>query len=177
MHTTWIHFLQQASNLIKGTTKFCLQHKIRWICIPQSFHTRNQWTIFLKRDNTYLKVTILNQPVDPNTNTYAVQEVISGAILDVPHKELLNANPTRTPDNQQFTLRFSQFTLAVNGAKRTLFLPNKMKCPKQGTLQFKSNEWSFHLGLKLSSNNLNEIPSNIESLAHNHKLFKGWKRK
>ncbi len=113
-------------------------------------HTKNNEQKYLKRDGLYIKVTILSQPVDPNTDTYAVQEVISGAILDVPHEDLLDADPTCTPDKQQSTLPFPQFTWAVNGAKCTLFLPNKMKEPKQGTLQFNFNECSFDPGRKPS---------------------------
>ena len=58
----------------------------------------------------------------------------------------------------------------------------KMKEPKQDTLQFANNQLSFHPECKPSSKSINDMPlkdllSNIKSLVHNHKIFKGWKQK
>ena len=138
-------------------------------------HKEND-TAYVKKKEKYVPVTILQVPIDEESEYYTVQNKETGAIKEVLSENLLDHDPTVpvNDDNQPFNHLYSWIKDSV---KVTLYLSSLWKQPRQGTLLLKQNEWYFQPGQSKNATPLH-LPNFIEtaeSMIQNRKLFQGWK--
>ena len=133
--------------------------------------------VYVKRDDdNYDEARILQQPFNHDEDAYVVQLTSSGDILHLMVEEIHETNPT---DNNIHDDNInSMLPWLKSGSKITIFLPQFLNRPKQGTLHLSDGdgEWYFIPG---RSNTRSPIllPSFKEkalSMAHNQKLLQGW---
>ena len=95
---------------------------------------------YIKLDNSYVEVKIISPTVDPSHESYVVQLCVSGDIKEVSHENLLDYDPTPNSSSLDTKIPFPYLPWVTHEAWCILFLPDKMKEPKQGTLSISSNE-------------------------------------
>ena len=123
-------------------------------------------TKFIHEDDKYISVKIISVPLNPNTQLYLIQEVVSVKIRNISHNDILDSNPSLNPALSKTTLSFPLFPLATHHGKCTLFLHATMAKLKQSHLSFKDEELSFVMGCNKTgkSTPLLLLYTNIESL-------------
>ena len=135
-------------------------------------------TAFIKSNDNYEQVRILDMPIDEDIDPYTVQHIENGNILQLMHDELHDHDPNANPKDAQDNLQvpFPHLPWVQHKAKITLYLPHIMTRPKQGYLNHEDNTWSFIAGRTKKGRTipLPNFPLLIDSLVANKKIFKGW---
>ena len=114
-------------------------------------------------------------PLEDDTEPYVIQELDSGAIYELMKDKISFHNPNSNPHEME-KCDFPHMPWIRHNAKVTLYLNDKMKEPKQGTLIHTNSNWYFHQGRTkkhppLHLPNFHEV---AVSLVQNKKLFQGW---
>ena len=132
----------------------------------------------------YEAATILNVPLDDTTDYYRVQIQDSGDIIDIGINDIYETDPTRNINLTQSEHKlFPLIPWIQHDAKVTLYLPNLMKEPKQGYLNYNRGLelWTFRPGRQKSTTNtpipLRDFDTLAQSMVQNKKIFQGWKTK
>ena len=140
-------------------------------------HEEND-TAFIKRKKEYVKVTILQVPIEEENEPFIVQVQDTGTIEEIPSSELYESNPNAKPTDENQPVN-SLYPWIRDKGKVTLYLSNHWKKPKQGFLQNINSEWYFVQGRTINSTSkplhLPKFIENAESMIHNKKIFQGWK--
>jgi hypothetical protein len=89
-----------------------------------------------KTPGKYIKAKVLNTPINDDSETYTVQETISGDIREILAHELINHDPTDPPGDPPTSTPFPQYQWITHDAKAVIFLQNIMKHPQQGKLKY-----------------------------------------
>lgn len=136
-------------------------------------------TVYIDVDGKPQAATVLNIPINDDSEPYTVQAIDTGTIYQVLAEEIKDHNPTANPtDAINNSAPFPHLQWIKDGGKATLFLPQHMNKPKQGLLKYEknTNEWSFLPGRKGTSEPipLPNFPTLVDSMVANKKIFKGW---
>jgi deoxyuridine 5'-triphosphate nucleotidohydrolase len=136
--------------------------------------------VYINLDGHYTAAKVLNVPINDDTETYTVQEINTGHIHQCLAEELMDHNPTDSPeDAPNGTYPFPHLQWVHDNSKATMFLPQFMTKPKQGKLWQNQNDktWSFTIGRKDGTHEPIPLPNFatlVDSMIANKKLFKGW---
>ena len=144
-------------------------------------HDEGKTVYFQAKDKSYVESKIISAPIDDENEPYTVQIISNGDIHDIESGKLFDHNPTITPTNPSPTSTDSilpTLPWIKHDAKTTLWLPTKMKHPKQGRLKYTeiTDTWSFSPGQKDNHPHI-PLPNFVEiaqSMVTNKKLFNGW---
>ena len=113
-------------------------------------------------------------------NTMWVRKKVTCNVYELLASDIFDNDPTTPPsDHSNPHNPLPHLPWINSNSKVTLFLPNKMKVPKQGYFNHNKNSWEFllehnHSNPPITLPNFLEV---AESLVHNRKLFQGWKSK
>ena len=138
-------------------------------------------TVFCKVNGEYKESKVLASPFDDEIETYTVQVVDTGDIIELTPPEIHTTNPEATPsdDPTDATIPIAMLPWIKHKAKATLYL-NHMTGPKQGRLMCDKDEWTFIPGRSTASSvnkaiALPEFLDLAQSMVTNKRLFQGWR--
>jgi hypothetical protein len=136
-------------------------------------------TVYIQVDDNYKAATVLNIPINDDTEPYTIQEHGSSAIHQLLAEEIMDHNPNADPASQSISKSpFPHLQWIKDDAKATMFLPECMNKPKQGKLHHDTvtDKWAFTPGRKDGTHPLIPLPnfpSLVDSMIANKKLFNG----
>ena len=91
-------------------------------------------TKYMKKGESLIPVKILNAPVNPNTDSYVVQGLDTGNIMEVSHEDIEDSNPQNVPEKYTTRAILPHIPWVKQHANATLYLQGIMAEPKQGRL-------------------------------------------